>query len=96
MVRYFQQQGQWAMYNNQEKRCSIYYATFHNHLKVGNPEGIKGEQEIKKNRKMDGNLVNWQNQNEQKFSGRGAKWKKKKESNSQDKARYSSKGENCV
>ena len=35
------------------------------------------------------------NQKEQKILWKGTKWKKK-ESNSQDKARYSSKGKNCV
>ena len=81
MVRYFQQQGQWAMYNLTRKKGiinSIYYATFHNHLKVGNPEGIKGEQEIKKNRTMDGNLVNWQEPKGAKNSLEGHKMKKKK------------------
>lgn len=39
------------MYNLTKKKKSvtnsIYYAIFHNHLKIGNPEGINGEQKIK-------------------------------------------------
>lgn len=69
---------------NQEKKGvinSIYYATFHNHLKVGNPEGIKGEQEIKKNRTIDGNSVNWPEPKEAKYALQGHKMKKEKKKN---------------
>ena len=60
---------------------SIYYATFHNHLKVENPEGIKGEKEIKKNRTIDGKLVNWQETKGAKNALEGQKMKKKKKKN---------------
>lgn len=58
---------------------SVYDVIFYNHQKVGNPEGIWGNQKMKtKPKTINENLVNWPEPKEAKNALEGYKIKKKK------------------